>query len=340
MRVTSLVRATRRVPLLQVVKTAVAAVLAWFAATAVFPDQVPVFASVAALLVVQPSVNQSFGKALERSVGVIVGVLVAMAAVLVFGDPDWLVLAAIVASLIVAWALRLTPASSVQIPISAMLVLSIGAATPEYASARIVETLIGAAVGLTINVAIVAPLQLAPGRLAVLRLGRRVADELERLADALTRLEGREDLEAALLSARELRELQQAAGEAMRSARDSLTLNPRRSRYRDRLEEDVALLARFEVLVTRVIGMARAMRDHWDPALRGEPWLAGIAEELRRAAHDLRLLIEDGEDPVGSTELPALTAPLVLPTPNPNTWILVGSLMEDLRRVREAIVGE
>ena len=337
---TSLVRATRRVPLLQVVKTAVAAVLAWFAAIAVFPEQVPVFASVAALLVMQPSVNQSFGKAVERSVGVIAGVLVAMAAVLVFGDPSWLVLLAIVASLVVAWALRLTPGSSVQIPISAMLVLSIGAATPEYAAARIVETLIGAAVGLAVNVAIVPPLQIAPARLAVLRLGRRIAEELQRLADALTRMEGREDVEAALLSARELRDLQRDAGDAIRSARDSLTLNPRRSRYRDRLEQDVALLARLDVLVTRVIGMARSMRDHWDPSLRDDQSLAGIAEELRRAAHDLRLLVEDGRDPVEPVEPPALTSPLVLPTPNPRTWILVGSMMEDLRRVREEIVGE
>jgi hypothetical protein len=38
-------------------------------------------------------------------------------------------------------------------------------------------------------------------------------------------------------------------------------------------------------------------------------------------------------------ELPALTAPLVVTTPNAEHWILLGSLLEDLRRVREEILG-
>jgi hypothetical protein len=40
-----------------------------------------------------------------------------------------------------------------------------------------------------------------------------------------------------------------------------------------------------------------------------------------------------------TAELPALTAPLVIAKPHPDHWILVGSLMEDLRRVREVLVG-
>ncbi|WP_210506060.1 FUSC family protein [Naasia sp. SYSU D00057] len=342
MRLADIVQASTRVPLLQVAKTAVAAVASWFLALAVFPEQVPVFASVAALLVVQPSVNQSFGKAIERSLGVLVGVLVALGAALLFGEQSWLVLVAIVLSLFVAWALRLTPGSSVQIPISAMLVLSIGAATPEYAAARVVETIIGALVGLLVNVLIVPPLALAPARLAVLRLGRRIAEELERLAAVLTEPDDRAELDAALESARALRELRQAASDAIRSGRESLTLNPRRTRYRDQLERDVALLDRMEPLVTQVIGMARAVRDHWDASLSEVPASAGIAEELRRAAHDLRLLVEAGTetDDAGPEEPPALTRPLVIAAPPPGHWIVIGALMEDLRRVREEIRGE
>jgi uncharacterized membrane protein YgaE (UPF0421/DUF939 family) len=344
-RLTGLVRANARVPLLQVLKTAIAAILAWFTALLVFPEQIPVFASVAALLVVQPSVNQSFGKAVERSVGVLVGVLVALGASILFGDANWLVLAAIVASLLVAWALRLTPGSSVQIPISAMLVLSIGAATPGYAAARVVETVIGAAVGLLINVAIVPPLLAGPARAAVLRLGGSIATQLELLADSITGGTDRERLDVALRSARELRALRDRTGDAIRSGRESLALNPRRSRHRDQLERDTALLARMEPLVTQVVGMARALRDHWDPSLADEPAVRGIAEELRRAAHDLRLLVRAPGSPAGeaeprTTELPALTSPLVVLQPNPRHWILIGALLEDLRRVREEIVGE
>ncbi len=335
-----MVRASARVPLLQVVKTAVAAVAAWFLALAVFPDEIPVFASVAALLVVQPSVNQSFGRAMERSLGVIVGVLVALGAAVVFGEQSWLVLLAIVVSLFVAWGLRLSPGSSVQIPISAMLVLSIGAATPSYALARVVETIMGAAAGVLVNALIVPPLALEPARAAVLQLGRRVADELDRLAAALSRPGDRADLDAALEAARELREVRQAAADAIRSGRDSLTLNPRRSRYRKQLERDVALLARLEPLVTQVIGMTRAVRDHWHPELADDPTVAGIAEELRRAAHDLRLLVEPGGDlTAAGRDVPALTRPLVVAAPPSRDWVMIGALLEDLRRVREEILG-
>ena len=348
MRWANRVTTATRVPLLQVVKTAIAAILAWFIASLVLPGALPVFATVAALLVVQPSVNQSFGKALERTVGVIVGVLVALGIGLVFADQSWVVLAAVVTAVIVAWALRLTPASSVQIPISAMLVLSIGAATPGYAAERVVETLLGAAVGLIINAAIVPPLALGPARLAITRLGRQSADALDRLATALTSPATAGSLDDLLTEARELRPLRTATNDAVTQGRDSLKLNPRRSQFRDQLEQDLALAARLDPIVTRVLGMTRALRDHWDESLVTEPVVAGIAEELRRAAHDLRLLVRsdreirrEGEEPAAVTsELPALTSPLVIVSPHPQHWILIGSLMEDLRRVREEIVGD
>ena len=53
------------------------------------------FAAIAALLVVQPSLNQSLGKALERSVGVIAGVVIASALALAFGQSTWVVVLAV-----------------------------------------------------------------------------------------------------------------------------------------------------------------------------------------------------------------------------------------------------
>lgn len=351
MKLASTIRASRRVPLLQVVKTSIAAVAAWLVAIAVLPQEVPIFATIAALLVVQPSVNQSLGKAIERSVGVIAGVLVALGAALLFGNSAWLVLLAIIVSIFLAWALRLTPGSSNQLPISAMLVLSIGSATPAYAADRILETLIGAAIGVAINAAIVPPLLTAPGHLAVTRLAQRIATELERLATAISERQTRQDLENVLNAARELRQLQRGAADAVAQGEESLQLNPRRSRHRDILEADIALMKRIDPLVTRVIGMARAVRDHYDTNLADDSTAQAIATELSRAAHDLRLLVKLSRDIPGPTaevgltlsaadELPALTAPLVIVAPNPQHWILIGSLMEDLRRVREEIIGD
>ena len=92
MRMTDLFRASRRTPVLQVLKSAVATVLAWLLCAWLIPGPLPVFAAIAALLVVQPSLNQSFAKAVERTVGVIVGVAVAGALLLVLGNGTWIIM--------------------------------------------------------------------------------------------------------------------------------------------------------------------------------------------------------------------------------------------------------
>ncbi len=57
MRPLAALRAARRAPLLQVAKSAAATIAAWLVAGWLVPGHLPVFAAIAALLVVQPSVN-------------------------------------------------------------------------------------------------------------------------------------------------------------------------------------------------------------------------------------------------------------------------------------------
>lgn len=337
------IRATARSPLLQVLKTSVAAIVAWLLSVLLTQQPLPIFAAIAALLVVQPSVNQSLAKGVERSIGVILGVLLAYAAGLLFGHDSWVVLSVIVVSLLVAWVLKLTPGSSNQIPISAMLVLVLGAQTPEYAVDRIIETVIGALVGLIVNAVIVPPVLIAPARLSVARLASAVSSSLEQLSDALRVTNDPAGLGRMLARARDLRPLQVKATDDLDRAEESLTLNPRAARHRRAIDQDRALLAKLSILVTRAIGMARAVHDNYDATLADDPIVAAIALELDRAAHDVRLVASanqaPADTPVVTADLPALTAPLVIAKPDPRHWILVGSLMEDLRRIREEIVG-
>jgi uncharacterized membrane protein YgaE (UPF0421/DUF939 family) len=343
MRLMASLRASSRSPLLQVLKTSVAAIIAWLVCVVTLGQPLPIFAAIAALLVVQPSVNQSLAKGIERSVGVIFGVVMAYAAGILFGNSSWIVLGIIVVSLLVAWALRLSPGSANQIPISAMLVIAIGANTPGYAIDRVIETVIGAGVGLAVNAIIVPPVLLTPAHDSVVRLADKVADTLSSFATALRTPQTEAQLHAMLAAARELPGRSQAATDALVRADESLMLNPRRRRYRERLEHDRDLLETLGSLVTRVTGMARALHDNYDPRLVDDSFVASIAGELDRAAHDLRLLAYDAPtvEPAPITaELPALTAPLTIAPPDPDNWILVGSLLEDLRRVREVIIGE
>ncbi|WP_368498850.1 aromatic acid exporter family protein [Herbiconiux sp. A18JL235] len=337
-------RTATRTPLLQVLKSAVAAVLAWLVGSLVVPGEAPIFGPIAAILVVQPSVNQSLSRAVERSIGVIVGVVVAYVAALVFGAPSWLILVAIVVSLLLGWVLRFPASSTVQIPISAMLVLSIGAATPGYATARIIETIIGCVIGVIINWLIVPPVALQPAHDAVAALGREVAATMEGLAVVLSSPTDVAFRTQVLVEARLLRPMQYKAQAAIDAAEESLRFNPRRNGQREQIAGDRALQERLAVVVTRVLGMARALNDHFDDSLHREPMTGAIAEELRRAAHDLRLVMVHADLPTGEAEVlgheePLLTSPVAALTPDSAHWILIGSLLEDLRRVREEIVG-
>ena len=324
-------------------KTSAAAIIAWLLCGFVLEQPLPIFAAIAALLVVQPSVSQSLLKGVERSVGVIAGVVLAYGIGQLFGNSSWIVLSVIVLSLLLAWSFRLSPGSTNQIPISAMLVLAIGAQTSEYAIDRILETIIGAVVGLVVNLAIVPPVLLQPAHLAVRRLLRETASIMEELAAALREPRTLAELHALLMHARTLRTLRDAATDEVAKGAESLTLNPRGGRHRRILQRDTELLGRLTVLVTRVLGMARAIHDHHEATIVKEPTVRLIATELTRAAHDLRLLGRDAEGTEPETitaELPALTAPLAITQPHPSHWILIGSLMEDMRRVREEIVGQ
>ncbi|GAA3866003.1 hypothetical protein GCM10022381_07110 [Leifsonia kafniensis] len=343
-------QSNNRVPLLQAVKTSVATVLAWFLAQLLLPGAgLPIFAAIAALLVVQPSINQSLGKAIERTLGVVGGVLVAYGIGLLFGTSSWIVLLAVVVCIFLAWAFRLNPGSSNQVPISAMLVLSIGATTPAYALDRIIETCIGAGIALVVNILIVPPVLLTPAHDSLTLLAREVAHTLDRVAIALRSPQTNAALAEMMIEARLLRPMLVSAEKAIVQAEESLTLNPRQASYRTALDAEIVRYERLRALVTRSIGMVRALHDHYDHTLHREPTVQALSLELERAAHDLRLLARQDERPDERVSVeedweladdPALTAPLVIAAPPPQHWILIGSLMEDLRRVREEITGE
>lgn len=353
MRLHSAIRAAQRAPLLQVLKSAGATIVAWLVAGWVLPGPLPIFAAIAALLVVQPSVNQSLSKALERSAGVIIGVVVAVLLTLLLGSQGWVLLAAVVVAMLIAWALRASTGTGNQVAISALLVLALGASNPSYAVERIIETLIGAAIGFLVNVLVVPPVLSGPARQNVMLLGREVAASLDRLAAALPSIRTPAQLHELMLQVRLLRPMKESAESALKTAEDSLSLNPRSSRHRQDLSEIRLLFERLSPVVTQVIGMTRAYFDHYDDALADEAAVRAISEQLHRAGHDVRLAVQTmaQETESGRTDaaadaapmtsvLPALTAPLVMRPPASDHWILIGSLMEDLRRIHGELRDE
>ncbi|PKI91181.1 hypothetical protein CW368_07945 [Actinomycetales bacterium SN12] len=342
MRFPAALRSARRAPLLQVLKSAAATIAAWLIAGWLIPGPLPVFAAIAALLVVQPSVNQSLSKALERSAGVIFGVVIAVLLSLLLGGQSWVVLAAVVVALLAAWAMRASSGTANQVAISAVLVLALGSSNPDYALDRIVETLIGAAIGFVVNVAVVPPVLSAPARRDIGMLGRELAASLDRLGDALPTTRTAAQLQELMLEARLLRPMKDAAEASLTAAEESLSLNPRRGRHRDDLAQLREVFDRLSPVVTQVIGITRAYIDHYEDSLATDPTVQAIAEQLHRAGHDVRLAVQSAEEipDARTAPVPALTTPLVVRPPASDHWILVGSLMEDLRRIHSELRDE
>ena len=118
-------------------------------ALVLLPGTVPVIAALTALLVVEVTLFDIVTSGVQRVVSVVAGVMLAVW-FSSFVEITWWSLGILVAaSIMIGQILRLGP-HLVEVPISAMLVLGVGGAEGP-ASDRIVETLIGAAVGVAVN---------------------------------------------------------------------------------------------------------------------------------------------------------------------------------------------
>jgi hypothetical protein len=167
----------------QIARLTVAAVLAYLVANAVSPGIVDLTAPLTALLVVQASTVGTLRMGLVRVGAVLTGVLVAVGLASYFGLSWWSLALAISTSLVLAKVLRLGE-QSLEAPISAMLILAV--TTPGLAAeVRVVNTLIGTAVGIgfTLLAPVSIPIQRAGD--AVRRVARSQAALLDEVATTL-----------------------------------------------------------------------------------------------------------------------------------------------------------
>jgi hypothetical protein len=263
----------------QVAKTALAATVSWELAVQVLESPIPALAALGAILTVQVNIKQTVTFGVQQVVGVTVGVGAAIAAVGVLGVRWWSVGLVILAALVVGNLLRLGKQVN-QVAISALLVLALGTG---YGSVRIIDTLLGAMVGVLVNMLVAPPTHVQAAAAQV----SRVAEDLGLLlADMGRELRGGWDAEVSkgwLHRARELDEARHRAGEAVQAGDESLRYNPLARGE----AEDVARLTEahtaLEHVATQVRGIARALADlHRSP----DPE-AGSARAERRVVAEL-----------------------------------------------------
>lgn len=241
----------------QIVKTALAATVSWELAIRLLDSPLPALAALGAILTVQVNIKQTISFGFQQVVGVTVGVGAAVAVVGVLGVHTWSVGLVILCALVVGHLLRLGKQVN-QVAISALLVLALGTG---YGSVRIIDTLLGAAVGVLVNMLLAPPTHV---QAAAAEIGRVAEDLGLLLADTGKGLRRGWDPDAAkdwLRRARELDAARARAGEAVRKGDESLRYNPLARGE----AEDVARLTEahtaLEHVATQVRGASRALAD-------------------------------------------------------------------------------
>ena len=143
----------------------------------------PLIAALTALLVVQATLSSTLLNGVQRVLSVVSGVALAVLFAAVVGLTWWSLAALVAASILVGQLLRLGP-HLVEVPISAMLVLGASGAE-SVGAARVVETLIGAAVGVLVNVVFPPAVQTRYATQALERFADEIACLLHDAASAL-----------------------------------------------------------------------------------------------------------------------------------------------------------
>jgi hypothetical protein len=277
-------------PGLRTAKTTLAAVVSWELALRLPGTTPPVLAPLTALLVTQITLVETITGSLQRVGSVTAGVLMALLVADLLGLHWWSVGLVIFVSLVLGQILRLGP-HRVEVPISALLVLTLGG-TPGVARTRVLETLIGAGVGVIVNAVLVPPVYVRPAGDAIFELADDMARVLEGAAGDLAEDWSGEDAYERLLEARKLDGQVGETREAISRAEDSLRLNPRRRLLAgdpsDQLREGMTTLEHSVILVR---GICRSLVD-LDTVTGGKgpsPKLrVALAELLREVADAIR----------------------------------------------------
>jgi hypothetical protein len=162
----------------------------YLVAVAIFPGSTPLLAPLTAMLVVQVTPWSLLASGLDRVVSVVVGVAVAIGVSAWVGLSWWSLGIVILVSLLIGQALRLR-ANLLEVPISAMLVLGVGSLGAETAaSERVLQTLVGAGVGVLANLLWPPRVSSADAGVAIDDIANSLAELLRDAAQDLERSDG------------------------------------------------------------------------------------------------------------------------------------------------------
>ncbi|WP_189326083.1 FUSC family protein [Streptomyces flaveus] len=245
--------------IVQTVRSAAAATVAYVVALQFSPEVAPLTAPLTALLVVQVTLYSTLTTGVRRVNSVVAGVLLAIAFSAIVGLTWWSLGLLILASLAVGHLVRVSEFVP-EVAISAMLVLGV-TRVGDTAWARVLETVIGAVVGLGCNLLFSPPVWVGAAGESIEDLARRMRQLMLLVGEEAG---GRTPVAYAAERLYEARRLDHDIVEvdaALKQAEDSLKLNPR---VREGLLHRVVLrtgLDTLEICTVVLRVLARSLTD-------------------------------------------------------------------------------
>lgn len=289
---------------IQLVKTVVAAVLAWVVAAVVFGLPQPFLAPWAALLVVHATVYRSFWRGAKQIAATVLGVLLAWATGNTLGLDPWALAVMLFVALLVSQ-VRWLKEEGTTAAATALIVLTTGFSDEDQVLlGRLIDTAIGVGIGFLVNATVWPPLRDLTAARAIAAVSRRVGELLHQVADDF----GDECTEAHVQEwIRRSQELDVEVDEAwalVRQARESGRLNPRRDSAVVREPGAFGeLLDRTEQALAEIRSMARTLEhsitdsNQWDDEFR-DRW-TGLLREVATA-----IRTPDASLPSGTPDAP------------------------------------
>jgi len=281
---------------LQILQTAVAACVAWFLAVLLLGLDLPTFAPIAAVISLGLAVSERGRRAVELTVGVAFGILIADFLVSILG------VGAVQAGIVVALAMTVAAFLGSQeigvkeAAISAMIIMiTFRSSEAAFPIDRFLEALIGGGTALLIN----ALLPVNPERMvadAAYPLFDESVNVLKELAAALD--EGDvQRMQAAYLKAQEIDARVSGLKEAVVAGRETARLAPSRRRSLGHLELYAAAADQIDLTVRDVRALARAALAIVQPGNSAPERLSRAIRSLARATESLGIYLETSGAP-------------------------------------------
>lgn len=170
----------------RILKSTIAAMLAWLVAGLLPRETQPFVAALTALYTIDLTILKSVKGASQRVVGIILGIGMAFLAAEFLGVSAWSVGLVILFSMLVGMRLKLQPEGIAQVAGTAIVVLVVRSNTEErsiYALTFLADTLIGTAIGLAVNALFMPPNYLNGVHRTIDLLIVRLTDVMEQLAN-------------------------------------------------------------------------------------------------------------------------------------------------------------